>query len=121
MCLSDCAETSLAHFPTLREGKMEKDVGKCYPGCQRFSSQSDGIGEEKPLVQAVENLSSMPRLIDIDITYQLASSVPTVHSSYLLRCQIQKFNVSYKTSMSNLKIKTQIPKLNFGGHIRKSK
>ena len=29
LCLSDCAETSLAHFPTLREGKMEKDVGKC--------------------------------------------------------------------------------------------
>ena len=28
--LSDCAETSQAHFPTLRKGKMEKDAhGKC--------------------------------------------------------------------------------------------
>ena len=47
---------------------------------------------EKPLVQAFENLTSMLRLIDIektsnlmcDITYQSASLVPTVHSSYLL-------------------------------------
>ena len=64
-----------------------------------FLSQSDGIGEEKPLVQAFDNLTSMHRLIDIektsnwmrDITYQSASLVPTV-----LRCQIQKFNVPYK-------------------------
>ena len=56
-----------------------------------FLSQSNGIGEEKPLVQAFENLTSMPRLIDIektsnlmhDITHQSASLVPTVHSSYL--------------------------------------
>ena len=33
-----------------------------------FLSQSHGIGEEKPLVQAVENLRSMPRLIDIENT-----------------------------------------------------
>ena len=44
---------------------------------------------EKPLVQAFENLTSMPRVIDIektsmrDITYQSASLVPTVHLSYL--------------------------------------
>ena len=51
-----------------------------------FLSQSDGIGEEKPLVQAFDNLTSMHRLIDIektsnlmrDITYQSASLVPTV-------------------------------------------
>ena len=51
-----------------------------------FLSQSDGIGEKKPLVQAFDNLTSMPRLIDIektsnlmrDITYQSASLVPTV-------------------------------------------
>ena len=29
LCLSDRAETSQALFPTLREGKMEKDDGKC--------------------------------------------------------------------------------------------
>ena len=29
LCLSDCAETSQAHFPMLREGKMEEDDGKC--------------------------------------------------------------------------------------------
>ena len=28
LSLSDCAETSQAHFPTLREGKMYKDNGK---------------------------------------------------------------------------------------------
>ena len=33
-----------------------------------FLSQSDGIGEEKPLVQAVKNLSSMSRLTDIEKT-----------------------------------------------------
>ena len=60
-----------------------------------FLSLSDGMlrsGEWKPLVQAYENLTSMPRLIDIektsnlmrDITYQSASVVPTGHSSYLL-------------------------------------
>ena len=38
-----------------------------YPGCQWFFSlrAMDGIGEEKPLVQAFENLTSMPCLIDI--------------------------------------------------------
>ena len=30
LSLSDCAETSQAHFPTLRKRKMEKDAqGKC--------------------------------------------------------------------------------------------
>ena len=29
LCFSDFAETSEAHFPTLREGKMEKDASKC--------------------------------------------------------------------------------------------
>ena len=29
LSLLDCAETSQTHFPTLREGKMEKDDGKC--------------------------------------------------------------------------------------------
>ena len=51
-----------------------------------FLPQSDGIGEEKPLVQAFDNLTSMHRLIDIektsnlmrDITFQSASLVPTV-------------------------------------------
>ena len=51
-----------------------------------FLSQSDGIGEEKPLVPAFDNLTSMHRLIDIektsnlmrDITYQSASLVPTI-------------------------------------------
>ena len=59
--------------------------------------QSDGIGEEKPLVQAFENLTSMPHLTDIektsnlmrDITYQSASLVPTVHLSYLLKIKTQ--------------------------------
>ena len=54
--------------------------------------QSNGIGEEKPLIQAFENLTFMPRFIDIektsnlmrDITYQSPSLVPTVHLSYLL-------------------------------------
>ena len=32
LSLSDCAETSQAHFSTLREGKMKKDDGKC-PSC----------------------------------------------------------------------------------------
>ena len=52
----------------------------------RGFSLSDGIGEEKPLVQALDNLTSMTLLIDIektsslmrDITYQSASLVPTV-------------------------------------------
>ena len=51
-----------------------------------FISQRDGIGAEKPLVQAFDNLTSMPRSIDIeetsnlirDITYQSASLAPTV-------------------------------------------
>ena len=42
----------------------------------------------KPLVQAVENLTSMPSKLIRDITYQSASLVPTVHSACLLRCQI---------------------------------
>ena len=29
LSLSDCGETLQAHFPTLRKGNMEKDVGKC--------------------------------------------------------------------------------------------
>ena len=32
LSLSDCAETSQGHLPTLREGKMEKDVGE-FPNC----------------------------------------------------------------------------------------
>ena len=59
---------------------------------ERLNSESLN-GREKPLVAAVEFLTSMLSLIDIektsklirDITYQSASLVPTVHSSYLLQ------------------------------------
>ena len=91
-----------------------------------FLSLGDGIlntakRREKPLVPAFENLTSMPRLIDIektsnlmrDVTYQSAPWVPTVHSSYLL-------DVKFDNKNSNFTFGCQIPKLDFGGRIQKT-
>ena len=71
---------------------LRTEVSDSNLAARGFSLSERRNRREKPLVRAFDNLTSMPRLIDIektsksmrDITYQPASLVPRVHLSYLL-------------------------------------
>ena len=94
-----------------------------------FLSQSDGIRAEKPLKQAFDNLTSIPRLIDIEKTSNLMRDItynqhlwfpPYIRLIYFdVKFKNSMFHIKYENKNSNFKFGCQIPKVDLGGRIQK--